>query len=165
MKLLVVYYSKSGNTKSIADVMAQNLHTEALPLNLMEKKGRGTEEEREKEKEFFNCALEASTSADLVLIGTPTSFKQAHSKVTRFTKAVEAKNAGLFCTHYKKIGTTLTDLEVLLKERGIPVVGSCEFGGLTSGQFKELDTSTREEYMKRAEEFAKKCARHVEGGK
>lgn len=165
MKLLVVYYSKSGNTKSIADVMAQNLHTEALPLNLIEKKSRETKEEREKEKEFFSYALEASTNADLVFIGTPTSFKKAHSKAIRFTKAVEAKKVGLFCTHYKKIGTTLINLEVLLKERGIPVVGSIEFGGLNSGQFKELDTSTREDHMKRAEEFAKKCVLHVEGGK
>lgn len=165
MKLLVVYYSKNGNTKSIADVMAQNLHTEALPLNLIEKKGRGTEEEREKEKKFFSYALEASTNADLVLIGTPTSFKKAHSKVIRFTKAVEAKNVGLFCTHYKQIGTTLTDLEVLLKERGIPVAGGIGFGGLNSGQFKELDASIREDYLRKAEEFAKKCVVHVEGGK
>lgn len=162
MESLVVYHSKSGNTKSIADVMAQTLNAEALPLNLMEKKGRGTKEEREKEKEFFDYALEKSRNADLVIIGTPTSFKKAHSKVIRFTRAVEAHTVGLFCTHDTKVGTTVTDLEAILKGRGIHVVGSIEFGGLKPHQFKGFDASVKEDYSRRAEEFVKNCISHME---
>lgn len=158
MKSLVVYRSKSGNTKALAEVMAKKLKTKALPVNLIEKKGRGTKEERDKEKELFAQALQACKDADLVIVGTPVSFQQAHSQITRFCKQVEAKNAGLYCTYINKMGTTLEDLEAILKERGINVIESIDFGKLNTGQFAKLDKSARDEYLSKAGEFVAKCA-------
>jgi len=157
MKSIVIYFSKTKNTKTIAEVIAKALQTKAIPLNLITKKGRGTEEEREKEKKFFSRALAAGKKADFIIIGTPTSFQKAHSKIMRFTRDVEAKNIALFCTYYNKVGTTLTDLKAMLKNRKINVVGSLEIGNLKPGQFKELDKPTQNKYIKRAKEFVKHC--------
>ena len=85
MEAIIVYFSKSGNTRGVADAMAQELDAPSHSVNLMEKKGRGTKEDRDREKELFNEALEASRGADLALIGTPTSFKQAKSQILSFT--------------------------------------------------------------------------------
>ena len=157
MKSIVVYRSKSGNTKAIAEAMAAKLETKALPVNLVEKKGRGSKEEQEKEKDLFAQALEACKDADLVIVGTPVNFQKAHSQITRFTEQVEAKNVALFCTYIYKIGTALSDLEVILKDRDINVVGSVDFGKLNTGQFATLDKASKDEYLKRAEEFVEGC--------
>jgi flavodoxin len=163
MKATIVYFSKSGNTKAVGEAMAQELAAPSFSVNLMEKKGRGTKEERDREKELFNEALEASREADLVLIGTPTSFQQAKSQILRFTRQVEAQNVGLFCTHQNKLGTTLTDLEEILQERGISLAGSLAFENLKAGQLGEFDQATREEYLERARAFARDCRSRVSG--
>jgi flavodoxin len=164
MKAGVVYFSKSGNTKGVAQVLAEELGAPSYSVNLMEKKGRGTKEEQAREKELFNEALDASSGADLVLIGTPTSFQQAKSQILRFTRQVEAQHVGLFCTHQNKLGTTLSDLEEILQERGIDVAGSLAFENLKPGQLGELDEATREECLERARGFARECRSQVAEG-
>ncbi|MBN2380609.1 NAD(P)H-dependent oxidoreductase [candidate division WOR-3 bacterium] len=161
MKSIVVYRSKSGNTKAIAEVIAKKLKAKALPVNLLEKKGRGTKEEQQKEKEMFAAALEACKDADLVVIGTPVSFQQAHSQITRFCKQVETKNIGLFCTYINKPGASLDDLQTILRERGIKVTGTADFGGLNSGQFEKFDKAARDEYFNKAEEFVEGCLKRI----
>ncbi|MBK5113932.1 MAG: flavodoxin family protein [Candidatus Heimdallarchaeota archaeon] len=161
MKVIVVYYSKTGNTKSIAEIIAEKSKAKIIPINLFEKKGRGTEEERLKEAELFQLALDESENADLLFIGTSTSFKQAQSKIRRFTKSVNAKNIGLFCTFTKDVGITLTELEEILSENNITIIGMQEFGGLKTGQFKELVDEERKKYIKKAEKFAKQCLEKI----
>lgn len=161
MKSIVVYRSKSGNTKAIAEAIAKKLKAKALPVNLLEKKGRGTKEEQQKEKEMFTAALEACKDPDLVIIGTPVSFQQAHSQITRFCKQVEAKNVGLYCTYINKMGTSLSDLKAILEERGISVIGTADFGNLNTGQFVKLDESTRNDCVKKAEEFVERCLKRI----
>jgi flavodoxin len=51
LKIVVVYYSKTENTKSIAEIVAEKSKAKIIPINLLEKKGRGTEEERKKYNE------------------------------------------------------------------------------------------------------------------
>jgi hypothetical protein len=46
MKATIVYFSKSGNTRGVAEVMAQELGAPSFSVNLMEDTGRGTKEER-----------------------------------------------------------------------------------------------------------------------
>ncbi len=157
MKVVVVYYSKTGNTKSIAEIIAKKIHAKLLPINLLEKKGRGTEEERLKEGELFQQALNESENAELVIIGTSTSFKQSQSKIRRFTKSVKTKKASLFCTFTKDVGTTLTELVEILSENKTTVIGMQEFGGLKTGQFKELKEEERKKYIVKAEKFAALC--------
>jgi flavodoxin len=161
LKILVIYYSKTSNTKSISEIIAKTSKAKLLPINLLEKKGRGTEEERQKEAELFKQALKESQVADLVFIGTSTSFKQAQSKIKRFAKNVETKAAALFCTFTKDVGITLTELEEILTEKKIRVVGMQEFGGLKTGQFTELTSEEREKYQRKAEEFAKKSVKEM----
>jgi flavodoxin len=164
MNTTIVYFSKSGNTKVMAEVLAEELGAPSYSVNLMEKKGRGTKEEQAREKELFNEALDTSKGADLVLIGTPTSFQQAKSQILRFTRQVEAQCVGLFCTHQNKRGTTLSDLEEILEERGIALAGSLAFENLKPGQLGELDQATREEYLARAKGFARECCSRAAGG-
>ncbi|MCK5184184.1 MAG: flavodoxin family protein [Candidatus Heimdallarchaeota archaeon] len=161
MKVIVVYYSKTGNTQSIAGIIADKSKAKILPINLLEKKGRGTEEERLKEAELFQLALNTSENADLVFIGTSTSFKQPQSKIRRFTKSVKAKKASLFCTFRKDVGTTLTELEEILSENKIAVIGMQEFGGLKTGQLKELKEEERKKYIEKAEKFAEQCLEKI----
>jgi len=161
LKVVVVYYSKTGNTKSIAKIIAKKSNAKLLPINLLEKKGRGTVEERMKEAELFQLALNISENVDLVIIGTSTSFKQAQSKIRRFTKSVKANKASLFCTFTKDVGTTLTELEKILSENNITVIGTQEFGGLKTGQFKELKEEERNKYIEKAEKFAAHCLEKI----
>ncbi|NHJ05574.1 MAG: hypothetical protein EAX90_12170 [Candidatus Heimdallarchaeota archaeon] len=158
MNSLVAYLSKTGNTKSIAEAIARLLNAKLLPLNLIEKKGRGTLEEREKEVELFEKALEESKKVDLLIVGTPTGFQTAHSKVIRFIKRVEGPKIALFCTHYNKIGTTLTDLEIILRERKIDLIATCVFNNLKSGQFALLNEEVKKTYFQKVAEFSKEIS-------
>ncbi|MHA2358623.1 MAG: flavodoxin family protein [Candidatus Heimdallarchaeaceae archaeon] len=157
MKALVVYHSKTSNTKCIAEVIAKKLNTKAIPLNLLEKKGRGTKEDQEKEKKMFEDALRRSRGFDLVVVGTPTGFQKAHSKVIRFIKRVECSQVATFCTFYNKIGTTLSDLDDILKERKIKLIASCAFDNLKTGQFLELTNDERMYYQDKIDEFVSNC--------
>ncbi len=161
MKVVVIYYSKTGNTKSIAEVIAKRSKAKIQPINLVEKKGRGTEEERQKEVELFELALNEGKYADLLFIGTSTSFKKAQSKIRRFVKLVETKRIALFCTYTKDLGITLTELEDILIERNIEVIGKQEFGGLKTGQYKELINEEKEKYIEKAERFAEFCLKKI----
>ena len=163
MKVVVIYYSKTGNTMSIAEVIAKISKAKIQPINLLEKKGRGTEEERQKEVEFFELALNEGKDADLLIIGTSTSFKQAQSKIRRYVKLVETKRIALFCTYTKDIGITLTELEEILIDRNIEVIGKQEFGGLKTGQYKELINEEKGKYIEKAERFAEFCLKKLEG--
>jgi len=161
LKVVVVYYSKTGNTKSIAEIIAGKSKAKLFTINLLKKKGRGTEEERQKEADLFQLALNVSENADLVIIGTSTSFKQPQSKIRRFTKSVKAKKASLFCTFTKDVGTTLTELDKILSQNNITVIGMQEFGGLKTGQFKELKDEERKKYIEKAEKFAEQCLEKI----
>ncbi len=162
MKVVVIYYSKTGNTKSIAEVIAKRSKAKIQPINLVEKKGRGTDKERQKETELFELALNECKYVDLLFIGTSTSFKKAQSKIRRFVKLVETKRIALFCTYTKDIGITLTELEDILNERNIVVIGIQEFGGLKTGQYKELVNEEKKKYIEKAERFAESCLKTVE---
>ncbi len=150
---LVVYYSKSGNTKGIAEIIASIMQTKSLSINLITKKGRGTKFEQEKEKILFNDALEASKKADIVIIGTPTYYQKASSMIARFINEVETKNVGLFCTYLKKVGITISGIEANLKKRGINVISSLKLEGLNRGKFEKLDKSSKDKYLKKINKF------------
>lgn len=157
MRSVVVYYSKTGNTKAAAELLADGLECEVYPVNLMEKKGKGTKEERDLEREMYNDAIQESTGCDLVVVGTPTGFQKAKSMIQRFIRDVEADAVALFCTYDNKIGTTLTDLEEALVGRGIEVIGKLSLGMLKPGRFLELDETDKDEYLDRINEFIELC--------
>jgi len=163
MASVVVYYSKSGNTKAVAEYIAEELGCEALPVNLMEKKGRGTKEERDREKTLYAAALRGASTCRLIVVGTPTGFQKPKSMIRRFVRDVEVEAAALFCTYENMVGTTLTDLEETLKERGIKVVGTLGLDGLKQGAFERLDDKARSVLLHRTSDFVELCREELNG--
>jgi flavodoxin len=157
MKSIVVYYSKTGNTKYVADYIAKGLECKVLPVNLMDKKGSGTKEERSTEKELYNNAIKKSVNCTLAVIGTPTGFQKAKSMIQRFVRDVQADTVALFCTHDNKIGTTLADLEDILTERGIEVIHTMSLGLFKPGEFSMLEEPRRSDYLDRINDFVELC--------
>ena len=83
--------------------------------------------------------------------------------IRRFVRDVEAEAAALFCTYENKVGTTLTDLEDALRERGIRVVGTLGLGGLKSGAFEGLDDEARGMLLDRISGFVGLCREELNG--
>jgi flavodoxin len=121
-KSVIVYYSRTGNTKRIAEAMAQTIQIEALPLNLI-KKGRKTKQELAIEKELWLQAISAAEEAAMVFIGTPTEMRRPHQLVMKFAQKADIKNAAVFCTYYGMLGATLIDMEAILRQCGTQFIG------------------------------------------
>jgi flavodoxin len=157
MRPIVVYYSKTGNTKAVAELIAVGLECEAYPINLMEKRGAGTKNERDVEKKLYDDALQRSVNCSLAVIGTPTGFQMAKSMIKRYVGDVKAQRVALFCTYDNKVGATLMELEDMLRERGVEVVCTLSLGKLKPGGFSGLEETVRSEYLGRIYEFIELC--------
>lgn len=121
MKITVVYYSKTGNTKTIADNIAGVLGCDSIAINLI-KHGRKTKQETDQEKQLFKNAIEKCNQSELVFIGTPTEFRKPHSKIVDLIKNLTVKKAVIFCTYYGMLGATFYDLEALLLKQNILII-------------------------------------------
>jgi flavodoxin len=158
MKAIVVYYSKTGNTKTIAETISQEIGATLIPLNLI-KKGRKTKEEKEIENQYFNQAITESRQADIVFIGTPTEFRKPHPKIMEFIDRFEAKRVVIYCTYYGMLGATIYDLEARLLQKDIKVVDKLNISVGTEKykfnqdirQYKEKITP---EHLQTAKDFA-----------
>ncbi|MDK2980996.1 MAG: hypothetical protein PWQ55_1343 [Chloroflexota bacterium] len=126
MKSVVVYYSKSGNTRQIAEAIAQTAGCEALPLNVMHK-GRASRQQAVLESSYASKALQQARSAELVLLGTPTEFRKPHPVMMDFIRRVRPRQAAVFCTYYGMLGGTLLDLRAVLRQQGAILLGSTAF--------------------------------------
>ena len=122
MKTTIVYYSKTGNTKKVAEAMAEALHVDALPLNLA-KKGRKTKDELAAEKAGWKRALSEAKEAGLVILGTPTRFRKPHPSAVKFLEEAEPVRVAVFCTYYGMPGATLIDMEAIVRQHGAKFVG------------------------------------------
>jgi flavodoxin len=121
MTATVVYYSKTGNTKIIADSIAETIGCDSIAVNLM-KYGRKTKQDLEEERHIFKYAVGQCNQSDLVFIGTPTEFRKPHSKIVDLINSLIIKRAALFCTYYGMLGATIYDLEALLLQRDISII-------------------------------------------
>jgi flavodoxin len=169
MKAVVVYYSKTGNTKQIAEAIAQSLHVEALPLNLV-KKGRKTKDELAAEKAAWNQALSAANAAELVILGTPTEFRKPHPTVVKFMEEAEPAKMGVFCTYYGMLGATLIDMEAISRQQGTQLVGSLAVRvGTEQYRFRQdvsqYTDKIGDSHFAQAREFAKRLSRPAEPAK
>lgn len=125
MNITVVYYSKTGNTKTIAEVIAMTLGVDAISLTMM-KGGRKTKKEIEEENQLFQNAIEQCNQSDLVFIGTPTEFRKPHPKIVDFIDRLTIKKVAIFCTYYGMLGSTFYDLEALLLQKNILVLNKLQ---------------------------------------
>jgi len=121
----VIYYSKSGNTKRIAETIADYLHVEAVPI-CISKKGRKTKEKRLEDQRLMEAALMKAKAVDLVLLGTPTEFRKPHPVVMRFAERLETNRVAIFCTYYGMPGATIIDLRAKMAHKGIPVLAALD---------------------------------------
>jgi len=158
LKTTVVYYSKTGNTKTIADTIARVLGCDSIPINLM-KHGRKTKQELDEEKQLFQNAVNKCNQSDLVFIGTPTEFRKPHKKIIDLINNVTIKKAAIFCTYYGMLGATFYDLESLLLRKNISIINKQNFLVGTEKYKFNLDISQYKErinpkHIKIASEFA-----------
>ena len=96
MRITVAYYSKTGNTKTIADSIARVLGCDSIPINIV-KHGRKTKQELDQEKQLFQNAINKCNQSDLVFIGTPTEFRKPHSKIIDLINNLIIKKTTIFC--------------------------------------------------------------------
>ena len=162
MKSVVIYYSKTGNTRRIAEAVAQEIHCEALPLNLS-KNGRLTRQETALEKSYFSYALDKAETAELVIIGTPTEFRKPHPVVTDFIRQTHIHQAAVFCTYYGMLGGTLLDMEAILRKQAVILVGKTAIRlGTESYRFRQNVHEYIEEItpsnLETALHFARACS-------
>jgi flavodoxin len=157
MSIFVVYVSKSGNTKFIAEKIAEIAGCELFPLNLMEKIGKGTTGDRAQEEARYLSAINKCKNAELVFIGTPTIAKQAHNKISKFVNSVDAKRMALFVTYENDIGFTLNSLKDSAEIRSIQILDQLEFGGMKSDAISNLSESDRQKIIEKTETFTKNC--------
>ena len=148
MKTTVVYYSKTGNTKIIADSIAKTLGCDSIAINLM-KTGRKTKQEIDKEKQVFKKAIEQCNQSDFLFIGTPTEFRKPHAKIVDLINNLTIKRVAIFCTYYGMLGATFYDLEALLLQKDISIINKLDVlvgtkkykFSLDINQYKEKITS------------------------
>ncbi|MCX6335645.1 MAG: hypothetical protein NT092_15325 [Bacteroidia bacterium] len=163
MKITVAYYSKTGNTKTIADSIARVLGCDSIPINIM-KHGRKTKQELDQEKQLFQNAINKCNQSDLVFIGTPTEFRKPHSKIIDLINNLTIKKAAIFCTYYGMLGATFYDLESLLLQKSISIINKHNFLVGTEKYKFNLDISQymdkiTPEHIKTASEFALKTVK------
>jgi flavodoxin len=166
MNPVVIFYSKTGNTRTIAEVIARELPCEAFALNLV-KKGRLSKQENALEKAYFCKAQEQAQDADLVIIGTPTEFRKPHPMVADFIQHSQIKQAAAFCTYFGMLGGTLLDMEALLRKQGAALLARSAFRlGSEDYRFRqnvhEYTDSITELNLKAAREFARRCTANPE---
>jgi flavodoxin len=105
-KTTIVYYSKTGNTKLIANTISVTLGCNSCAINIM-KSGRKTRQENDDEKLMQLKAIEQCNQLDLVIIGTLVEFRKPRAKIIDYINQLQIKNAALLCTYYVILGCRL----------------------------------------------------------
>ncbi len=132
MKVSVVYYSKTGNTRRVAEAMASSASCEALSLD----------------------GIRAPVEADVLLIGCAIYAGRVPPEVSRFIDVLDlakVARAAVFCTSVKDEKANEI-MRGLLAQRGIAVEDA---GFSCRGKFlwKNVGCPSAED-LERAKEFA-----------
>ena len=157
MKILVAFYSKSDNTKSMAqalkDAFESNSH-EVKFLELIPKNSGNSKELLKLGKFEFEEEIFDVSEFDLIVIGTPVANFSVHfvvEKYVRLLENTENKKVGLFCSSVALAGSTIKSLDSLLSTMQADVIGS-----LTIKSLFELDKKKIDKVKKFALELMKK---------
>jgi flavodoxin/Fe-S-cluster-containing hydrogenase component 2 len=123
LKVLIIYFSQTGNTKKIAETIRKGIL-----------KSNNTCEITQIKKVDVNI-LE---NYDLIGIGTPTFFYREPRNVNNFIqdlKETKRKHCFIFCTHGSLIGNTFYYMNEELTKKGYIVIGTFDSYGYSSLQF------------------------------
>ncbi|NHJ88022.1 MAG: flavodoxin [Asgard group archaeon] len=136
MKSLVIYYSKTGNTKLIAETIASEIKAELLELNpekdKLASKGfmlyfKGGYQSMTKKKIKLATIETNFDDYDLIFLGTPVWAWRLNPVVRSFLKSYNftGKKFGLFCCCAGSGTKILAEMKNILKENEI--LGEKEF--------------------------------------
>jgi len=129
LKKLVVFYSLEGNTKFIAEAMAETIEADVLelkPVKEISKKGlfrylHGGKQAVRKEQPQLLPLNKDPQAYDLIILGTPVWAWTLSSPLYSFLcqNKLEHKRIALFCCHGGDKGKTLENVENILKNNEI----------------------------------------------
>jgi flavodoxin len=107
MKICVLYFSRTGNTKYIAEKISESLNAKVLDIN--------------------SCNISELEQFDLLIVGTPVEGFRPSKEIIAFVKKipfVENKKAIVFCTYALWKARSLKSLGKNLKNKGYDIIGS-----------------------------------------
>lgn len=155
MKTLVIYYSFEGNTRFIAETIANSINADILELKLKEEikskgfmkyiwGGRQVVRQKVPELILFDKKPE---DYDLIFIGTPVwAWTFAPALRTFFTTVIlQNKKISLFCCHGGQVGKTFDKMKVLLS--GNTILGNTDFEEPLKND-KEFNSNRAREWAK-----------------
>jgi flavodoxin len=151
MKILVVYYSLDGNTRYIAQKIAQGAGGDILELEPEREIPRGNfmkffwggrqviTREKPKLKPFYKNPWEY----DLIFIGTPVwAWSYAPAIASFFEKvSMKEKKAAFFCCHGGSMGSTLHKMENKLADTEI--MGRIDFQEPLRGDKEKIENDIK----------------------
>lgn len=123
MKVLIIYFSQTGNTKKIAETIKEGILKSGNICDIAQIK---------------NMDVNLLEKYDLIGIGTPTFFYREPRNVNKFIqdlKDTKEKPCFIFCTHGSLIGNTFYYMSDELTKKGFIIIGSFDSYGYTSLQF------------------------------
>ena len=145
MKVLIIYFSQTGNTEKIAETIKSGIIKSGNKCDIAQIKKVGAN------------TLE---NYDLIGIGTPTFFYRDPRNIKKFIqdlKETKGKHCFIFCTHGSLIGNTFYYMNKELTKKRYIVIGSFDSYGYTSLQFYPEPMHTEghpdEIELREAEEF------------
>ncbi len=157
MNVTIIYFSQTGNTRKVAEAMAEAFQesdhvVRTLPMKI--------------------TTPQDAASADLIGVGAPCFSSQAPTPVKAFLRTMpplDKKRAFVFATSGGAPGRVLYDLTNLLRSKGADVAG----GFLTRGELHHpapcligrMPNRPNPEDLAHARRFAAAVAKHVSAGR
>ncbi|MFX1276435.1 MAG: EFR1 family ferrodoxin [Promethearchaeota archaeon] len=147
MKVLIIYFSQTGNTEKIAKKIQNGIN----------KSGNDCQIEN-----ILDVKLEQIKIFDLIGLGTPTFFYREPRNIKKFINNLEPvnqKHCFLFCTHGSQIGNTFYYMKEALINKGYLIIGTFDSYSDASIQFYPTPWHTTghpdEIELNEAEDFGK----------
>jgi flavodoxin len=152
MKSLVVYYSFEGNTRKVANLIANYLNSDIIELKLLKdilsknsfmKYAWGGKQVVMKEKPPIEDININFNDYDLIIIGTPIwAFSFTPAIRTFFSKyKITNKQIGLFCTHEGGLGKTFDHMKKELTSNEI--ISEQDFLNVLKQDNNELENNVK----------------------
>jgi flavodoxin/ferredoxin len=112
MKVSILYFSQTGNTRTVAETIAEEFKSAGYTVRCCT---------------IAEANREDFTGSDLVGVGSPVFESHAPASVKNFLKTIpelSGRRSFVFATGGGAAGNVLSDMTALLKKKGSPVIGS-----------------------------------------